>query len=96
MRCSELSTYINIAGDLNEGPISGMSLLSAQLGYVTEKNGWGKVSFNVRLLERFNLAGENMIKLELGSVLRVDRLGNHVESKQGGFSATERVRITGG
>lgn len=83
-------THIDVARNFDERSIGGMSLLSAQLRYVSEKHRRRKVSLDVGLLERLNLAGKDMLERQREVVLRLDRFSNHVESQQGGFGATAK------
>lgn len=83
-------THIDVTRNFDERSIGGMSLLSAQLRYVSEKHRRRKVSLDVGLLERLNLAGKDVLERQGEVVLRLDRFSNHFESQQGGFGTTAK------
>lgn len=57
-----------------------MSLLSAQLGDISEQDWRGEVSLDISLFERLNLARKDMFKREGHVVLRFDGFGYHIKS----------------
>lgn len=57
-----------------------MCLPPPELSDVSKQNRRRKVAFDVRLLERLDLAGEDMINLQVDVVLRSDGLRNQVQS----------------
>ena len=75
-------THIHVTGYGHDGTIGRMRLLLSKLGNISEQHRRCKVPFDVRLLERLNLAREDMVECERLAVLLLDCLGDHVEGKQ--------------
>lgn len=75
-------THVNITRHGDERSIGRVCPFLPELCHIAEQDGRRKVALNVRLLEWFDLAGEDVVKSKSQSVLRLDGFGDHVERQQ--------------
>ena len=86
--------HVAVPGDVHEGAVRRRGLILVELTDVSEENRRREVALDVRLLEGLNLAGEDVVDPELGSVHRLCGGGDLVEREQGRLRAGAHRRHT--